>query len=77
MTVAELVAELSLYPSDMRVLVSGYEGGLDDPAPLKALTGVRSYDVAGMMGGYPASPDLVLDDLGEAPPFDAVVIPRP
>jgi len=30
MTIAELIATLSEYPPDMRVLVNGYEGGFDD-----------------------------------------------
>jgi hypothetical protein len=30
MTVAELIEQLRSYPSDMRVLTLGYEGGCDD-----------------------------------------------
>lgn len=30
MTVNELIEQLKNYPSDMRVLTLGYEGGLDD-----------------------------------------------
>lgn len=30
MTVGELIEKLKTYPSDMRVLTLGYEGGLDD-----------------------------------------------
>ncbi len=30
MTVAELIEQLKNYPSDMRVLTLGYEGGYDD-----------------------------------------------
>ena len=30
MTVNELIEQLKGYPSDMRVLTLGYEGGLDD-----------------------------------------------
>ena len=30
MTVAELIEQLKDYPSDMRVLTLGYEGGYDD-----------------------------------------------
>jgi hypothetical protein len=31
MTAQELIAKLSEYPPDIRVLVDGYEDGLDDP----------------------------------------------
>ena len=31
MTVKELIDKLSVFDPDMRVLVDGYEGGLDDP----------------------------------------------
>ncbi len=31
MTVADLIDALKLYPSDMYVVVDGYEGGYDDP----------------------------------------------
>jgi predicted metal-dependent TIM-barrel fold hydrolase len=30
MTIAELIEELKKYPQDTRVVVSGYEGGVDD-----------------------------------------------
>jgi len=30
MTIAELIKELEKYPQDTRVVVSGYEGGLND-----------------------------------------------
>ncbi len=30
MTIAELIEQLKNYPSDMRVLTLGYEGGLND-----------------------------------------------
>ena len=30
MTVSELIEQLKAYPSDMRVLTLGYEGGLND-----------------------------------------------
>ena len=33
MTVKELIQILESYPSDLRVVVSGYEGGFDDIAP--------------------------------------------
>lgn len=33
MTVEELIQMLESYPSDLRVVVSGYEGGFDDIAP--------------------------------------------
>lgn len=34
-TIALLIAELSIYPQDMRVMVRGYEGGYSDcPAPI-------------------------------------------
>ena len=33
MTVKELIQMLESYPSDLRVVVSGYEGGFDDIAP--------------------------------------------
>ena len=33
MTVGDLVRELSRYPDDLRVMVSGYEGGFDDLDP--------------------------------------------
>ena len=31
MTVAELIEQLKRYPSDMTVVVDGYEGGYDNP----------------------------------------------
>ncbi len=33
MTIGELIALLESYPSDMRVVVNGYEGGYDDLSP--------------------------------------------
>lgn len=30
MTIAELIKELQKYPQDTRVVISGYEGGVDD-----------------------------------------------
>ena len=33
MTVGELIEHLSQYPSDLRVVVNGYEDGFDDVAP--------------------------------------------
>ena len=40
MTVAELIKQLKNHPGDMRVVISGYEGGIDDvekidPIPIK------------------------------------------
>lgn len=33
MTVGEMILALARFPQEMRVLVSGYEGGLADPKP--------------------------------------------
>ena len=33
MTVAQLIQHLRQYPDDLRVVVSGYEGGFDDVEP--------------------------------------------
>ena len=30
MTISELIEQLKKYPSDMRVIIHGYEGGYDD-----------------------------------------------
>ena len=43
MTVKNLIEELSKYPEDMRVFVSGYEGGFDDVSVIKE--GVFSENV--------------------------------
>ena len=36
MNVEELIAVLQEYPSDLRVVVNGYEDGYDDPSPAQA-----------------------------------------
>lgn len=37
MTVQELIAILQTHPGDMRVVVEGYEGGLNDPLSPKVV----------------------------------------
>ncbi len=73
MTVAELIAELSLLPADTRILVSGHEGGYDDPCDPKSIRVFKSCYESTYMGEYE---ELIDEDSSEevAASFDAVVI---
>lgn len=88
MKVKELIAKLEQFDPEMRVLVAGYEDGLDDPDGIRVrVVTSRGYDSP--IGEYT---DLPFDSLAElsAQPvdlrsawvpegqraFEAVVIPR-
>ena len=44
MTVAELIAALSIYPPDTSVVVDGYEGGFDHPVVRNIQVDWESHD---------------------------------
>ena len=43
MTIAELIEKLKEYPQDLRVVVSGYEAGVDDVGELEELDILLNY----------------------------------
>ena len=43
MTVAELIEKLKEYPQDLRVVVRGYEGGVDDVSHFEELEILLDY----------------------------------
>ena len=53
MTIGELIALLSQYPADTRVVVDGYEGGLDDPHvyPRAVVLGRQTGSYSGVHSG--------------------------
>ena len=88
MTVKELVDALEGFPNDMRVLVDGYEGGMDDISPprlARAHIGCYSGDYMGdhaecddRTGTAPANCWRCDDDLAEkkTPVIDVIYIGR-
>ena len=80
MTVKELSDLLKKYPSDMPVMVSGYEGGWDDAAPrrISQKTVTRRHSKETCEGRY-EEPDLLTKEeaagLSEKP-FEALTIER-
>ena len=72
MTVEELMAALAKFPPDMRVLVDGYEGGLDVPGELR----LARVDVQEWQRSYEGMFEEICSDKSTRPFFQAVVIPR-
>jgi len=71
MTVAELIAKLEGLPRGMRVLVDGYEGGLENPGDIR----IASVGASDYLKSYWGEFDEVPRDM-DKPWFAAVVIPR-
>lgn len=68
MTVAELIELLKQYPSDLRVVTRGYEGGYDDLDNAEVIPLKENVHTAWYYGKHD-SPDP-----GEAADFDALVL---
>ncbi len=80
MTVKEFSEILKKYPSDMPVVVSGYEGGWDDAAPdrISKRTVARRRGAEACEGRY-EEPDLLSgEEAAGLPekPFEALTIAR-
>ena len=78
MTIGELIQLLESYPSDMRVVVNGYEEGYDDLSPeqisvvrILLNTGVHAWEGR---HGYPR--DVSERMQNHAGPVDALVLRR-
>jgi len=52
MTVAELIEKLKEYPQDLRVVVRGYEGGINDVSHFKELEILLDYNDAWYYGKH-------------------------
>jgi len=52
MTIAELIEELKNYPQDTRVVVSGYEGGVNDVDYVKETEIYLNYNTASYYGKH-------------------------
>lgn len=88
MKVKEIIAKLAQFDPEMRVLVAGYESGLDDPDGIRVrVVASRGYD--SLVGSYTDLPFDSLAELNAQPAdlrstwipegqraFEAVVIPR-
>jgi hypothetical protein len=75
LTVGELVDFLLTFPRDMRILVSGYETGYDDPRPPRVIEVEESGYVTGYNGRYDVTPTYFRSDLSPVR-FTAVVLER-
>ena len=58
MTIAELIAELQNYPQHLRVVVSGYEGGVDDIYYVKETEIYLNYNTAWYYGKHEVVKDF-------------------
>jgi len=52
MTVAELIEKLKEYPQDLRVVVSGYEGGVDDVGYFEEMDIYLNYNTVRFYGKH-------------------------
>ena len=80
MTVREFKELLEKYPSDMPVMVSGYEDGWDDvkPGSVSKQTVVRRHSKESFQGRY-EEPDLLTDSESanrSGKPFEALTVAR-
>ena len=79
MTVAELIAKLQEMPQDARVVVNGYEGGLDDLETVELIEIVVGLNESygGLFGPHEKWHPPVVDPRGSNLPHEtAVYLPR-
>lgn len=72
MTVAELIAKLQEMPQDARVVVDGYEGGLDDASIVQTTLIVLNENEPGIFGPH----EQWMPYMDREPDETAVYIPR-
>jgi hypothetical protein len=63
MTVAQLIEQLKNYPSDLPVVVSGYEGGYNDVDTFETIKIVRDYNEEWYYGKHEDVADIYDDKL--------------
>ena len=71
MTVKELIAILQRYPSDMRVVVNGYEDGYDDVEPELILT--QTIHIGSGIESWEGEHSEVVDQAGDREEQEAIV----
>ena len=79
MTVAELIAKLQGMPQEARVVIDGYEGGLDDLKTVELIEMVVDSKecYGGLFGPHEQWYPPVVDPRGSNPPHEtAVYLPR-
>ena len=87
MIVKELIAKLQEFDPEMRVLVSGYEGGFDDPRELHKVATTTSSSDESWNGKYTDNfersgtieqikSSYLVEDEDKLNAFFAIVIPR-
>jgi hypothetical protein len=63
MTVAQLIESLKNYPSDLPVVVSGYEGGYNDVDSFENIKIVRDFNKAWYYGKHEDVADIYDEEL--------------
>jgi hypothetical protein len=76
MTVGELIAKLQEFPSEMRVLVDGYEMGFDNPYPPRIETAYFQDDEEGGVNGTYWRYTDCWESAARRATFQAVVVSR-
>jgi hypothetical protein len=60
MTIAELIEKLQKYPQDLRVVVRGYEGGVDDVDYVEETEIYLNHNTAWYYGKHEVVKDYIL-----------------
>jgi hypothetical protein len=67
MTIAELIKEFEKYPQDTRVVVRGYEGGVDDVGGVKETEIYLNYNTSWYYGKHEEVEDATPKDCEKVP----------